>query len=69
MVEVFKTNVQENFNAEYLLHHLRQKFPECRINFDLDDCDRILRLEGPSVCSVTVAELLGIHGFTCAILD
>lgn len=48
-VEVFKTNVQQQRQAAWLLGLLNRQFPLCRINFDLDDCDRILRVEGREV--------------------
>lgn len=69
MVEVFRTNVQETSNVSFLLQRLREDFPHCRINFDLDDCDRILRLEGEGICPITVSDLLQNHGFHCSVLD
>jgi hypothetical protein len=45
MVELFKTNVEEKAAADAILGALRQRFPSCRFNFDLQDCDRLLRVE------------------------
>jgi hypothetical protein len=45
MVEIFKTNVTNKRVASSLLKSLHQQLPACRFNFDLDDCDRILRAE------------------------
>ncbi len=45
-VEVFKTNVQHVREANKLLHLLQAHFPDCSFNFDLDDCDKILRATG-----------------------
>ena len=45
MVQVFKTDVQDQLSAAYIILFLRQAFAHCRINFDLDDCDKILRIE------------------------
>lgn len=48
MVEVFRTNVSTQKNAGLLLGVLQSLFPESRFNFDLEDRDRILRVEtGP----------------------
>src|ERR1700741_1373259 len=44
-VEIFKTSVCKYTEAENLVHVLLLKFPHYKINFDLDDCDRILRIE------------------------
>ena len=35
MVEVFKTNIQEQYQAQKLIEVLTSTFPECKINFDL----------------------------------
>jgi hypothetical protein len=45
MVEVFKTNVQKPKQAEVVTAVLTEQFPGFKINFDLDDCDKILRVE------------------------
>jgi hypothetical protein len=45
-VEVFKTSVEHSNEAKELLKILQTHFPECSFNFDLDDCDRILRAQG-----------------------
>ncbi len=47
MVEVFKTNIEKRKNAKRVLMLLSQRFPNYRINFDLEDCDNILRVENP----------------------
>ena len=44
MVEIFKTNVLEASVACRLVDLLLQQFPGCKINFDLHDCDKILRV-------------------------
>jgi len=43
MVEVFKTNVKEPRHAFLLITQIYQIF-EYEANFDLDDCDKILRV-------------------------
>lgn len=45
MVEVYSTNVKDLKQADFLLHQLGIKFPAYEINFDLDDCDNILRVK------------------------
>lgn len=68
MVEVFKTNVQQDADADHLLALLLCNFPNCRINFDLDDCDKVLRLEGDDIDACRIMELLDEAGFCCEIL-
>jgi hypothetical protein len=43
-VEVFKTNVADPELAERLVDQIERSFANCKVNFDLDDCDRILRV-------------------------
>lgn len=69
MVEVFKTNVQEMAKANELVELLRLHFPESRINFDLHDCDKILRIEGGNIPTRTVIDLVHENGFFCDVLD
>lgn len=45
MVEVFKTNITKQKKAEQIIEKLQQKFSGYKINFDLEDCDNILRVE------------------------
>ena len=46
IVKVFKTNVNDHPDARHIIYLLQQTFINCKINFDLDDCDKILRVEG-----------------------
>ena len=69
MVEVFKTNVEEQEQAAKLVEVLIHHFPLSRINFDLDDCDRILRVEGDTVSYKEIIELITVNGYQCKILE
>lgn len=68
MVEVFKTNVQEIHHAEILLKNLSEHFPSFKINFDLDDCDKILRVEGTNINPHEIIELIKSIGYECEVL-
>ena len=46
MIEVFKTNVEKTNDADKMVRLLLEHFPQSKINFDLHDCDKILRVEG-----------------------
>jgi hypothetical protein len=69
MVEVFKTNVQEFAEAQKLLAVLRRHFPGSKINIDLDDCDKVLRVEGSNLPVEKVMTLVTGKGFVCSVLD
>ena len=69
MVEVFKTNIQKKAQSKMLLCILFEAFPSCKINFDLSDCDKILRFEGDNMEALPIMILVKEQGFTCEILD
>ncbi|MEP7264048.1 MAG: hypothetical protein ABI772_06110 [Bacteroidota bacterium] len=67
MVEVFKTNVVSKQEASLLVEVLQKKYPHAKINFDLDDCDRILRMKG-FVEAEEVEYLLTQKGYYCKVI-
>ncbi len=70
MVEVFKTNVSDTHHANMLVEQIHKTFAGYKANFDLEDCDNILRVVStkgliqPSV----VINLLENYGFTAEVL-
>lgn len=69
MVEVFKTDVYEIEKSKIIIQKLQEYFPENKINFDLDDCDKILRVEGKYILSEKIMKILNEEGHKCEILD
>jgi hypothetical protein len=65
MVEVFKTNVKKVNEARKLIDLLSQHFPGSKINFDLKDCDKVLRIDGYINISADVIDALTSKGFMC----
>ena len=68
MVEVFKTNVMHREGAEQLVSILRSQLSFSKISFDLEDCDKILRVEGKQICVETIIEILSMQGLECQVL-
>ena len=68
MVEVFKTNVPTKKKAKIMLSLLSKTYPALKINFDLSDCDKILRVQGKSISPEKIIELINANGFRCEIL-
>ncbi len=64
-VEVFKTNVYETEAAMVILEGLRMQYPWLNINFDLEDCDKILRVAGRSIEPNQIREYMQVRGFVC----
>ena len=69
MVEVFKTNVQKKAQSKMLLCILSEAFPSFKINFDLSDCDKVLRVEGDNMEALRIMVLVKEYGFYCEVLD
>jgi hypothetical protein len=70
MIEIFKTNVQNKTQAKRIMSVLKNGFAEAEINFDLHDCDKILRVEGiEKSYTKTIVHNLHNLGFTCELLN
>jgi len=69
MIEIFKTNVDTVRQAEIMVALLRRHFPSAEINFDLEDCDKVLRIKGENFCALCIIRILAIKGFECLVLE
>jgi hypothetical protein len=69
IVEVFKTNVADEAPAKELVSRLLTIFPTHRINFDLQDCDKILRVEGAKIEGARIMNVIKSHGYFCDFLE
>jgi len=68
MVEVFRTDVETKTKAANVIDILCAGFPTCKINFDLEDRDRILRIEGDTHDIAAIAELIKSMNIFCEVL-
>ncbi len=68
MIEVFKTDVNNEKEAVKLLQHLHQTFPHITFNFDLQDCDRILRAKGCGVDDSAIIREMQNKAYCCEVL-
>ena len=67
-IEVFVTNVNTESEAEVILSKLRKKFSELDFSLDLEDCDKVLRVEGFRLNVEEIQTLLKINGFACDVM-
>jgi hypothetical protein len=44
MIEVFKTNIQNKNQTEKIKRKIFEEYPSLKINFDLEDIDKVLRV-------------------------
>lgn len=68
-IEIFRTNIQNKRIAGKVLSELNRRFPNCKINFDLEDCDNILRVAGAEFKIPELVETVTELGFICEILE
>ena len=68
-VEIFRTNIRDGRRARKVLRELSRRFPGCEINFDLDDCDKILRVAGTDFGIEELIEMITGLGFECEVLE
>lgn len=69
MIEIFKTNVKTELEAFVLKELLQNVFEHAKINFDLEDRDSILRVDGIAPQNTTeVVRSLNRYGYRCEIL-
>lgn len=65
-VLVFKTSISRKRHIKLVKPHLNHLIAKNGCwNFDLDDCDNILRVESRTIKSDTVCAILNNHGFLC----
>lgn len=71
MIEVFKTDVTDAQDAKVILKHIHNRFVLYEANFDLDDCDHILRVKSilGKVESNLLIQVLGKLGFKAVVLQ
>ena len=70
-IEVFKTNVKRRKDAQRLASELHSRFPKYKINFDMDDCDKILRVEtkGEMVNAKEIMKVMKKEKVLCEVLN
>jgi hypothetical protein len=70
MVEVFRTNIDSLDKAQVILAIIRKRFPAYHINFDLDDCDHIMRVstKNRQIESVKLCSVINKLGFSVEVL-
>jgi hypothetical protein len=69
MVEVFVTNVTGKPEAKKVIDKLDALCTGCVISIDLDDCDKILRIEGERIECSNVISFMNRNGYACRRLE
>ena len=66
MIYVFKTSVRHKKHVLQLSPYLNDLLQQSKWNFDLQDCDNILRIDSSEEILETVPKLLQDNGFHCS---
>lgn len=69
MIHVFKTSVKNKAQIKKLKAVLDSDFQDIKWNFDLEDCDKILRIESKKNIGKKVVNLLRSYHFDCIELE
>lgn len=71
MVEVFKTNIRTRDQAHMIGKCLQEVFVYYLVNFDLDDCDRIMRIRSlnGSIDNERICRIVLALGFEAHVLS
>jgi len=69
MIFVFKTSVKNKVQIKKLKMHIDKILPTAKWNFDLEDCDKILRVDSKENIVLAVIDLLNTHNYSCEELE
>ncbi len=69
MIFVFKTSVKTKMQIKKLKPHIDKILPNAKWNFDLEDCDKILRIDSEENVVLKIIDLLNIHNYICEELE
>jgi hypothetical protein len=69
MIFVFKTSVKTNMQAKQVKPHIDKMLPTAIWNFDLTDCDKILRVDSEENIVLKIIDLLNRHNYSCEELE
>ncbi|WP_276481505.1 hypothetical protein [Paraflavitalea pollutisoli] len=69
MIYVFKTSVKTKKEVKCLKPHIDNILSGEQWNFDLQDCDRILRIDSDQNIVLSIIDLLQLHQFYCEELE
>lgn len=64
-VKVYKTDLDDRLTANKILDEIRWAFPGSDPSFDLEDCDKVLRIEKPAsgIDEQRIQSILKTYGY------
>jgi hypothetical protein len=68
MISIFKTSIESRQDLRRLAPYLKAVESDIQWTVDMEDCDRILRVESDADRTDQIALVLNSHGFLCITL-
>jgi hypothetical protein len=70
LIKAFKTNIKDEKIAKKVIENLNAILPYCSINFDLNDCDNVLRIVAKHPVDIEIlVTYIKKEGFLITLLD
>jgi hypothetical protein len=69
MIYIFKTTVKTKNQVKKLKPYINKILQNKKWNFDIGDCDKILRIDSEENIILPIINLLKIHNFYCEELE
>jgi len=69
MIFVFKTSVKTKLQAKKLKQPIDTMLPNAKWNFDLKDCDKILRIDSEENIVLKITDILNLNNYSCEELE
>lgn len=69
MIGIFKTNINTQKEKKLVIRALSGEFSATMCTLDLEDCDKVLRVESPQMEEHQVISFMRNLGYQCAVLD
>jgi hypothetical protein len=69
MIFVFKTSVKTKMQAKRLKPHIDKILPKAKWNFDLEDIDKVLRVDSEENIALKIIDTLNVHNYRCEELE
>jgi hypothetical protein len=69
MIFVSKTSVKTKMQAKKLKLHIDSTLPNAKWNFDLKDCDKILRIDSEENIVLKITDFLNLNNYSCEELE
>lgn len=63
-IEVFATDFQDQTQSEPIRIEILKYYPNLKIHFDLEDCDKVLRVEG-IFSTFKIKRIIRSKGYKC----